>query len=54
MDQGVHLVRRDNEVACDCRLALAGRLEVNHRGGSHGGWNRGTAIRDHILAWNEN
>ena len=28
--------RGDHEVACDRRLAVAGGLKVNHRGGSHG------------------
>src|SRR3990170_6738001 len=52
MNQGIYLLSCDYEVACGCRLATAGRLEVDHRGSSHGGWDRRAAISDRVLAWN--
>src|SRR5215831_7929461 len=51
-DDRIHLLGRDHEVASDRRLATSGRLKVDHRGGSHGGWNWRAALADRVLPWN--
>src|SRR5262245_1778635 len=50
-DDRIHLVGRDNEVASDRRLAASGRLKVDHRGDSHGGWNWRARLGDRVLPW---
>src|SRR6476659_2862626 len=50
-DEGIHLVGCDHEVAGDRRLAASGWLKVDHRGDSHGGWNRRAVRGDRVLPW---
>src|SRR5215471_13243091 len=51
-DKRFHFVSGNDEVAGDRRFAAAGRLEVDHGAGSHGGWEWHAILDDRVLAGN--
>src|SRR6266446_7003849 len=52
-DHRVHFIARKHEIASNCSLAAAGRLEVDRRGYAHRSHRRNlhAAFHDRVAAW---